>query len=275
MALEGFSQEQLDLSEQEMLAKIPDGGRPIGNTNLRSQLNWDESMYWAIRDRLLDRGVVELGKGKGGSVKRTLVSPVPPTDVASSEGVSAVEEATITARISEDALYEPIAAVLRGQWVKDKRYDQSIVEITARQGARVTGGRWTRPDVVMASLTTYPYVPGKKFDVTTFEVKRHDAADVTVVYEALSHLRCASRAYVVIDLPEEYAESEEDVLEVIQGEAKRHGVGVIVAGDPMKYETWEERVEAVRSEPEPEKLNDFLAKQVSTAFKEMIARWFR
>ena len=165
--------------------------------------------------------------------------------------------------------------MLREAWARDKRYDQSVVDITARQGARATGGRWSRPDVVMASLTTYPYVPGKHFDVTTFEVKPFDSIDVTAVYEALAHLRTASRAYVLAWVPDEQAEAYEESLGLIAEEAERHGIGFLVVGDPGKYETWDERVTATRSEPDPERLNDFLSKQVSSGFKEQIIKWFR
>ena len=82
-------------------------------------------------------------------------------------------------------------------------------------------------------------------------------------------------AYTLLHIPDERQAGLEEVLEEIVLEAKRVGVGVIVAGAPNSYETWEELVEAERHEPEPQRLNDFLAKQVSQGFREQIVRWFR
>ena len=65
------------------------------------------------------------------------------------------------------------------------------------------------------------------------------------------------------------------MVQEVAAEAKRHGVGLIVAEDPANYETWDELVEAVRHEPDPERLNDFLAQQVSMGFRERLVRWFR
>lgn len=109
----------------------------------------------------------------------------------------------------------------------------------------------------------------------TFEVKPYDALDVTVVYEALGHRRAATRSYALLYVPSDKWDSVQAELDTICAEAKRLGVGVIVAEDPRRYDTWEELVEAVRNEPEPEKMNEFLAQQVSQGFREQIIRWFK
>lgn len=171
----------------------------------------------------------------------------------------------------ESRLYEPLARVLKEKWVPDKRFDSPAIEITARQGARETGGKWSRPDITLVSSTTYPYVPGKQFDVVTFEVKPSNAIDVTAVYEALAHRRAANRAYVILHVPS-INDTVKSLIDDVCDEAKRHGIGVIVVGKPDDYGTWEEPVEALRNEPDPAKLNDFLSKQVSQEFKEHINR---
>lgn len=294
MKLDGMSETELQDLEAKLLALVAPDGSGTGNSSLIGQLAWDDELYWNIRNRLVDRGVLVLGRGRGGSVKlaqpRVTFGDTPTTPLSAPAaprepivaGVALqapaslpAEEVASAVRVTEDALYEPIAGVLRDQWLRNKRYDQAVVEITARQGARLTGGRWSRPDLVLASLTTYPYVPGKHFDITTFEVKSYDAMDVTAVYEALAHLRTATRAYVVLWVPDEYSASLQQSLEVITEEADRHGVGLLVVGDPGAYDTWDERVQARRREPDPEKLNDFLSKQVSAWFKEQIIKWYR
>jgi len=126
-------------------------------------------------------------------------------------------------------------------------------------------------------MTTYVYVPGRHFDVATFEIKAADWIDVTAVYEALAHRRAATRAYVILNVPESQQQLSqvESLLDQVCDEAKRHGIGVIVVADARKYETWDERVEAVRVDPAPELLNVFLAVQLSDGAKQEIVQWFK
>jgi hypothetical protein len=168
-----------------------------------------------------------------------------------------------------------MAEVLRNRWAKEHRLDSLLVEITAAQGSRQTKGKWTRPDITAASYTTFPYVPGRHFDVITFEVKPANMLDITVVYEALGHRRASTRAYALLHVPEDQEDSLRTVTDDICAEAKRHGVGIVIAGTPDDYDTWEEAVEAVRHEPDPERLNEFLAVQMSQGFREQIIKWFK
>lgn len=263
--------------EQELLAQVPsDGG--IGNTRLMRALGWAEGEYWEVRNRLVERGVLEVGRGRGGSVRRPVVPEGLDLDgVAALSSAPAREEDALepVGRHSEAALYPPIARVLKEQWIRDKRIERSILHLTAQQGRRSTGGRWTRPDISLIALSTYPYVPGRHFDVITFEVKPQDTIDVTCVYEALAHLRSATRAYVLLHVPDRLVDELSDTLIEISAEAKRHGVGMITFGDPADYETWEERIEPTRQEPDPRKLNDFLATQFPQDDLEDLIRWFR
>jgi len=168
-----------------------------------------------------------------------------------------------------------MAKVLRERWVKDNRFRESLVEITAKQGKKDTGGKWSRPDITVVGMTTYVYVPGKHFDVATFEVKSADWIDVTAVYEALAHRRAATRAYVIVHAPEQKSVAVETALDLVCEEAKRHGVGVIVVENLEDYGTWDERVEALRIEPAPERLNDFIAIQLSDGAKQEVVQWFK
>lgn len=126
-------------------------------------------------------------------------------------------------------------------------------------------------------MNTFAFVPGKHLDVITFEVKPADAIDVTAVYEALSHRRAATHAYVVLHTPvdESPRTDLERILDEICLEAKRHKIGVITVTEPDDYEHWETLVEAERLEPDPSKLNDFIATQLSDYVKEKLQRWYR
>jgi hypothetical protein len=270
MSLEGKTDDQIKDLERQLLNEVEQRNGVAGNISLLRELKWDEDLYWSIRDRLIDAGQLELGKGKGGSVRRVFTDDTHDTRLPAQE----VQPVQITeAQITEAELYEPIAKVLKQRWVKDNRFRDSVVEITAKQGKRDTGGKWSRPDITVVGMTNYIYVPGKHFDVATFEVKSADWMDVTAVYEALAHRRAATRAYVIIYVPEEKRGMVDPLLDQVCEEAKRHGVGVIVVETLEDYETWDERVEAVRIECSPGRLNDFIAVQLSEGAKQEILQW--
>jgi hypothetical protein len=67
MSLEGKSEEQIKSLADQLLAKLQEKGGVAGNVSLVRELSWDEDTYWPIRDRLVDAGQLQLGRGKGGS----------------------------------------------------------------------------------------------------------------------------------------------------------------------------------------------------------------
>jgi hypothetical protein len=271
MPLTGLSKEEIAKYETMLMQLVP-AEAAIGNTNLLRQLSvndqwWIKDRYFTIRNRLIEGGQLDLGKGKGGSVRRVRSAPITllqSRPVVSENG----------APQSERDLYEPMFNVIKTDWSLDNGLDPVLVEITA-QGGRRPDGKWTRPDITVASYKTYPYVPGRHFDIITFEIKPYDNLDVTVVYEALAHRRAATRAYALLHVPAAHQTSLQEIVDEICLEAKRVGVGVIAAENPSNYQTWEELVDATRHEPEPQRLNDFLSKQVSQGFRERIITWFK
>ena len=262
----------LEAQEEKLLTRVSHYGGTAGNITLMRDLGWTEDTYWSVRNRLLDRGALELGKGKGGSVR--IIKPEVPPSNGASPSPTPIEIIKEELR-SEAALWSPMAKVIQDSWVSDAGFDHSIVQITAQQGSKATGGKWSRPDIAVASLSTYPYVPGRHFDVVTFEIKTPDGSDITCVYEALAHLRSATRAYVLLHVPAERSKELESTQVDIFAEAKKHGVGVITAERPNDYSTWEEVVDPTRFEPDPRRLNDFLAKQFSKEQLEQIMKWFK
>lgn len=57
-----------DEDERKVLSLIPEDGTSIGNGSLRDRLGWEEGKYLPVRARLLEKGLIWLGKGRGGSV---------------------------------------------------------------------------------------------------------------------------------------------------------------------------------------------------------------
>lgn len=182
--------------EAQLLTKLREMGGHAGNLTLQRELGWEVDQYWRIRDRLVDSGQLELGRGKGGSVS-LVAQPI----IEGAAGLPLITPAATAPPVNEAALYEVVARVLQNEWARDMRFRSHVVEVTARQGRRETGGTWTRPDIVVAALRVFPHVPGKFFDLITFELKAFDGVDVTAVFEALAHRRAATQAYVWLHVP--------------------------------------------------------------------------
>ena len=259
-----LTDEEVSELEQRLLASMPPQG-PIGNGALRYKLGWDEDRYWYIRNRLLQVGVLVTGRGRGGSVLR--VVPVVSSD--------AERLGTVAPRIAEKDLYDPIVFTIRSHWVPDHQIQDFVIDCTAQQGRRDTGGKWTRPDITLASCNTYKFVPGKQVELNTFEIKTYDGLDVTAVYEALSHRRAAHYSYVLAYVPESERAVLKSLLHRVRGDADEHGVGFIVVAEAADYETWDFEVEPSRNDPDPADLDNFIRNQTSEEFKDSILSWCR
>jgi hypothetical protein len=254
---------------ESFLSLAPSDGSTIGNTALMRALGWDEHRYWGVRDSLLEAGIIARAKGRGGAVRQVLPKESATTAVAADAEL--VGEAAL-AYIHEAELYPQVRDTLRGFWAKERQIEPLAVEITATQGRKATGGRWTRPDLVSVAVRTYRYLPGKYMEVVTFEVKPFDGIDVTAVYEALAHLRSATHAYVIFHVPSDEDESVKLTVEETCHVARSHGIGLIVMGDPAEWDTWTELEEAHRFEPDPQRLDEFITVQLSQSAHDRIAR---
>lgn len=248
--------------DEIFLRELPPDGTPVGNYRLIQQLSWNEERYWKVRDRLVDDGKVALGKGRGGAVRLVMIAPTP-----------APASPIITAGVTRELdLYEPLAETLRQQWRLERRLDNFLVEVTALQGRRSTGGVWTRPDLTGVSVRRFAHVPGVHFDAWTFEVKPTWELNVVGVAEAAAHARFATRSYVCYHL--ENADGGPE-LDMCVDEARRFGVGVVSFVDPRDFKTWEVHVDAERHEPDPALLDEFIAAQLPHATKHELQRWLR
>lgn len=277
MSLDELSPEQIEAKQQELLRSVP-AATSIGNKALREKLGdtWTEDLYWAIRSRLIERGQLEAGRGRGGSVRLVPAPQVQPAQPQPAEQPARQADAHVAPDYTkETALYEPISNVLRNNWSKEQGFDNYLVEVTAKQGSRATGGKWTRPDVTVVGYKTFPYLPGRFLEVISFEVKPTNTLDITAVYEALAHRRSATRAYVVGHVPEAADTDMQNEVEAVTEEAKKLGIGVIIADDPADFDTWEVLLDADRVEPDPGRLNEFIARQTSPELREQIVRWFK
>jgi hypothetical protein len=165
-------------------------------------------------------------------------------------------------------LYGAFHQTIQTEWVQEYAIGSYFVsEVYAHKGRKHTGGKWTRPDVVLVSVGNYTYVPGKILEVITFEVKPEDAYGLEGVYETASHSVFAHKSYLALHLPEH--QDETDFLERLEKEAVHFGVGLVTFGDPAKFDTFEVRVEPVHKIPSPRDTNDFLRRLKDEAKKKL------
>ena len=248
----------------------------MSNPTVQRQLGWDDDRYFTVRNALLDAGLVAKGRGRGGVVRQVNLDTAEERTVSvvvePGEDAAARVEATLKNELS---LYEPLQKVLCNDWAKDHRREPLAVEITAMQGRRSTGGIWSRPDIVSVEVRTFPYVSGKYLEVSTFEVKAANAINVQAVYEALAHRRAATHSYVVLHVPTAQATEMEEAVADVADAARTHGIGVILFGDPGDFSTWEDKEDALRVEPDPERLNAFVANQLTSRTRDLISRRLR
>ncbi|WP_411833178.1 sigma factor-like helix-turn-helix DNA-binding protein [Pseudoxanthomonas mexicana] len=70
--LEELTDAEIEALENQLLGAIP-LDRSVGNVTLLRELKnkgWADGKYWSVRDRLVARGALTIGRGRGGSVMR-------------------------------------------------------------------------------------------------------------------------------------------------------------------------------------------------------------
>lgn len=261
--------EPLTADENILMSHVPEDGSSIGNGRLRRELDWKEAKYWKIRDSLVENGYLAVGFGRGGSVYRLGDEDVYEEELEEeAEEEARDEEVPFGYDGAEEPLYAPILLMLRDNWQQlfpgFPAPTKHWVDSSPRQGRKMTGGRWTRPDLSAVTLNKYRYIPGPHLEIFSFEVKPRGQFNILGLYEALGHSRRANFAYVLFhvtpdtDLRPSQREDYSRKLEEITREAARLKVGVATFEDPTAADTWTVHVVPGRHAPEARLLNDFI-----------------
>jgi len=256
----------MEIQELELavLNSIPKDGKPIGNKALLAELRkkWKEltdDEYWRARNNLIDSGKISKARGKGGAVY--LLEIV--TQEIKKEGVK-------KPRINEKDLYDPFIKVIKEFWANDNDIDDYIINNTASQGKKKTGGRWTRPDITLISMKNYQFIFGKIMDVITFEIKPEDNYGVESVFETASQSIFAHKSFLCIHISTGKPETEE--FDRIIRQCELFGVGLIVFEKPDDWETYETIIDPKRREPDPYEVNAFIKHQLPEKTKEELSK---
>ncbi len=131
--------------------------------------------------------------------------------------------------------------------------------LDTHHGGRAKTGAWARPDITVVGGKILPYLPGKFVDVHTFEVK--EWVPLIGIYEALAHRRCSHYSSVLFIWREEWDPIEPKAISTLVKEAANQGIGIMLLRQYDDYSQWEELLEPIRHEPDPQALNDFLRQQ--------------
>jgi|ERR1035441_284051 hypothetical protein len=257
-----------------LLSMIPESGQSIGNSTLREHfrkrlgtgVDFTDTDYWQLRDSLIDDGSIVRGGGKGGSVRRVIVAAEEPPTASIQSSFS-----------TERSLYEPFKKEIESGYVKDNRIKRFISEITASQGRRNTGGKWTRPDLTLIAVRTYSFTLGKRLEVITFEVKPNLDTAFEGIFEALAHSVFAHRAYLAVMEEESEIDGNADQPsdERILQECTRLGVGYITFTNPADYNTYQIETSAKLTEPDPSEVDKFIVGQISAENQDELREWLR
>lgn len=247
------------------LKNLNNDGTAIGNKALREKLKWDEDKYWKIRDELLQDGLIKKATGKGGAVVKIEIESKP----SESEKKLAAKEQYK----NEKSLYKPFKETIELKFTKDMSIKNFVCQDINSQGRRPTGGLWTRPDIILVSVNSYSYYPGKVMDLISFELKHYDNISVSGVYETAAHSRFATKSYFCLYLPTSWEELKDS--ERIKNECERFGVGLMYFTKPDDYETYEIMVEPERRDPDPADIDEFIRVQLGDVEKKSISEMLR
>ena len=238
-------------------------------------------LYWTLRNELIDEGDLERGKGQGGSVRRAAkVEPTLPEgenlESPANVEIEVSEAATAVAAAKELDLYDPFIQALKTGYISEYKVPKDHLFVkTAHAGSKNTGGKWTRPDVALVAVHSYPFLPNKHLEVTTFEIKKSIGEALEGVFEALAHSAFAHRTYLAVKVEGTIPKDQTDSWTRVREECDRLAIGLIKFSNPNEYETFEFISEATSDEPELFKVNDFILKQIPEKEKETIREWVR
>ena len=217
-----------------------------------------KNLYYEAEQELVDEGHIERCRGCKGGIK--LVQRGDSQSQIDPESSDSTAEESSS---GERGHYEPVLEQIKKHWMEERSVKNVYGAVTAYQGRRDTGGRWSRPDIILCTVSEWIFSPRPEGEVRTIEVKLFDGLDIIGVYEALAHKSCSHYSYLmIVDFPKEGLNSDQKQdFDKIMAAADRHGIGIITVPDSNDWSTWEFLLEPTRSDAAPQQINDFLYNQ--------------
>jgi hypothetical protein len=121
------------------LSHMPEDGSTISNAKLTEQLGWDEERYQAVKARLLEKGVIAVSSGRGGTVYRVL------EEVAEPEHSPRADTKAFLSQMPEDGSTISNARLMeqlgwdeeRYQAVKARLLEKGVIAVSSGRGGTV------------------------------------------------------------------------------------------------------------------------------------------
>ena len=171
----------------------------------------------------------------------------------------------------EAELYEPVSVYLNLKFSNRIKPTYGtlfpIVAITATSGPHASG-TWTRPDLSMVALWKHKYSPHLILDLYGFEVKTTENCNLTAVHETLAQRRFVNYAYLVWHCPK--SERETNKFQTIFENCKAYKLGFIVFEIPENPDSYELILDAQRSDPAPDIVDEYIETRFEDHHKKQI-----
>jgi|SRR5271166_4165786 len=283
-----MTDEQKEALKGKLLSLVPAAGNRISNKALiESFLKLgDEGMpqvedekralYWTLRNELIENGDLETGRGYGGTVRlaakeRASEQATGTVTIPGADNTTANQITLEAPKPKEVELYEPFMQALKQGYILEYRVPRDYVLVkTAHAGSKNTGGVWTRPDIALVAVHTYPFLPNKRLEVTTFEIKKSIDDAMAGVFEALAHSAFAHRVYLAVMVDGDIPAAQAETWTRMREECDRLAIGLIKFSKADEYDTFEFISEAAPNDPDLYKVNEFIAKQIPNLEQDVI-----
>jgi len=255
--------------ETAMFDDIPRDGSTIGNKALREVLGWttggssdtnEESegwkRFWRVRDQLIGRGVIAVGRGKGGSVRRVLEITAEPEEAKS---LAALEQRETPEELQERNLYPGVKVFVETELLKTYKFSELVVDTVADKGKKKGGGKWSCPDIVAVGLKSFELIPGREIDVITIEVKPEMEAAIDGIFETMAHTVGSTYSYLaVFHSPEKGPVEEHKNYQRVCDECARLGLGFFSFSEYDNNDSYTVHLDPRRTTTEKQQLDEFL-----------------
>jgi hypothetical protein len=254
----------VDQIAQRIVDLLPQDGTPVLNRVMRIMLAREleqpinSDLYFAARDRLLNKGRVGRLRGQGGQLFLT------PNGAAGAPSPA-------PGQLAEQRLMEPLRRYLEGPFRQGLDLPADgffVVHDTSSFGPQQ--GQWARPDYIVVTAMRFKLMPGSQVDVHSFELKTEIGCTVQSVHEALAQTRFTHFGHLVWHLPEK--SKAEARLAEIEKRCDEHGVGLIRMRDPETLDSYEILLDPKRKRTLPAIVEGFLESRLTDLQRRTLSR---
>ena len=263
---------ELSSDERAFLNEIPSNGNSETHHSVYRALGWDDLRFWKARDGLVQRGLIKTAPGKlGVAYQRIQVSPLDELSQVDEEIDEAEVQEIIKAPSPSNQLHDYFSSAIE-KWALENHFANYFIEVASKLERNVVRFE-SRPDLVLASLETFQFLPNKYIEVLSYMVRGMHDWSLEAVFETASFARFSNRSFLA--LQKDIRTGPPAGLEArIEEECRRLGVGLIIFEDPGDYATFQFKVAPQKTFFDPRE-TDRLLESFSSENRAKLLRWIR